>query len=427
MTSIIFLIVITLISILVFNVFFEAIGKNFFQNSGQSSLQNKTIGLVLTVSLYSALAYLGINFTVIQGIFLLLLFFSLLRNKFMLRFFRVDLYSIFVVLTIVVIIVSFEQTYYDARVGHALTSKGIYLVGSIKEFIEAYNAKDALGTGGMHQFYPKLLPFLSANFTQIIGVWNESIAILGQSLLYVSVVYLIMCEVDEKYKYIAAILLIFGGGANLYAGYQDSTVAILVFLAFLNLYQKKYLIFISCLAISTLVKLDGLMYLLCGALLVSFFYSFKKDFQRLEFLVVIMPILSFIIYKYMSSDWGVVFDARASIEGKDIMGIINRATYIPIFMLKKDFGLLVSITMTLIIFIISFLNKKNRYIRMGLFPLVTFVAYSTYYIVLIPGDIQFFVDHGFSRVLLGCFYCSFFYNLAFIVDLIDNTDFIIET
>lgn len=422
MTSIIFLIAITLISIFIFNIFFEIVGNIFLnlQQPCQSALEIKTLGLILAVSLYNTLAYLGLSFFTIQGIFLLLVILSILRTRVWFRFFRIDFYPIFVVLAIVLMIIVFEQTYYDARVGHALSSKGIYLAGTIEKFIEVYNSKNTYGAGGVHQFYPKLLPFLSANFSQIYGMWNECVAILGQSLLYISIAYLILYEIDEKYKYIATILLMLGGGANLYAGYQDSTVAILIFLAYLNFCQKNYLIFLGCLAISALVKIEGLMYLFCGVLTALFFYHlFKIKFQRILLLAIIMPVLSFIVFKYVISDWGVDFQTRASLGGINFIALIERVIYVARFMFNKDLGFSISIITTLILFIISVLKKNNEGIRLGVFPLITFMVIGAYYVVLIPSDISYWVDYGFSRVLLGCFYCSFFYNLAFMVDRIN--------
>jgi len=281
-----------------------------------------------------------------------------------------------------------------------------------------------------HADYPKLIPALAAQVSYVLGYWNEYAPKLSLFLILIPPVFWIFSFYSRSFSFLFLVLVLpFGLKTYLWIGSMDGYVAFYAAVSMLLLgrYFKHHHLLdlmsgISCLALISNIKNEGILIALIGILSIAIMKLSSGKFKLIDLknifsipqlgwlAVIISPtILWSFFYKYK---WGLTNDLHIGTT-KSLFQIMNRLSdgvSFPLILKTTFFHEESAVWLALVTFMVSYslLKVSKRYIISWIPALITATIYYccivTIYL-LTPADLNWHLTTSIQRTMLTVSSC----------------------
>jgi len=320
--------------------------------------QENNILIILSTIILNYILFLSSSLLILIKLnFILFIFFTLYyffkyeKNKFLILF----------LLALIVISLGIPTDSWDARSIWLFKAKEFFYDHSIISIKNNYAEFS-------HNNYPSIAPAFAAGLSTLIGYWNEIYPKAGLTFMFIPPLIIISRFFDNNFFLISISIILFIIGKFLVNGELDGLVALYFVSSLIIIYNLKNLnndIFYQCLTliffliILSLLKVEGIVLLLCSFIgSVLTFYKKKYLCKNLiiSFFVSIIPVLIwnyFCIYNNIgNTDNNYIFD---------INDFNNRILYLKNYILIFEYLLLnEKFLFSLIVFLVSTIYIKNK-------------------------------------------------------------------
>lgn len=320
--------------------------------------QENNILIILSTIILNYILFLSSSLLILIKLnFILFIFFTLYyffkyeKNKFLILFF----------LALIVISLGIPTDSWDARSIWLFKAKEFFYDHSIISIKNNYAEFS-------HNNYPSIAPAFAAGLSTLIGYWNEIYPKAGLTFMFIPPLIIISRFFDNNFFLISISIILFIIGKFLVNGELDGLVALYFVSSLIIIYNLKNLnndIFYQCLTliffliILSLLKVEGIVLLLCSFIgSVLTFYKKKYLCKNLiiSFFVSIIPVLIwnyFCIYNNIgNTNSNYIFD---------INDFNNRILYLKNYILIFEYLLLnEKFLFSLIVFLVSTIYIKNK-------------------------------------------------------------------
>jgi hypothetical protein len=277
-----------------------------------------------------------------------------------------------------------------------------------------------------HVDYPKLIPALAAQLSYVLGYWNEYAPKLSLFLILIPLIFWVFSFYSRSFCFLFLVLFFpFVLGRFLWNGYMDGYVAFytaISMLLFGRYFKHRHLLDlmsgISCLALISNLKNEGILIALVGMLSIVITGILSSKFKLIEFkkifsiyrvawlIVIISPcILWSVFYKHK---WRLTNDLQIGTT-ESFFRIVNR------FSDGVSFPYIIEQTLTpvslaLVPFIasITLLIVSKRYIVSWIPSLITAIFYYFAMVIiylLTPLDLTWHVFTSSERTMMTVYSC----------------------
>jgi hypothetical protein len=292
-----------------------------------------------------------------------------------------------------------------------------------------------LNAGWLNQFiphadYPKLIPALAAQLSYVLGYWNEYSPKLSLFLILIPPVFWIFSFYSRSFSFLFLVLVfpfglyfwLWNGSMDGYVAFYSAVSMLLLGRYFKHRRQLDLMSSISCLALISNLKNEGMLIGLIGMFSIALMElssgkfklsELKKYFSiyRLSWLTVIISpsIIWSVVYK---NKWGLANDLKIGTM-ESFSSIISRfsdGVSFPLIIEKTIFHDGSSVLLSLVTFIVSIflLKASKRYVDNWIPALITaFVYYFGLVAIylLTPADLNRHLDASVQRTMLTVSSC----------------------
>ena len=320
--------------------------------------QENNILIILSTIILNYILFLSSSLLILIKLnFILFIFFTFYyfykyeKNKFLILF----------LLVLIIISLGTPTDSWDARSIWLFKAKEFFYDHSIISIKNNYAEFS-------HNNYPSIAPAFAAGLSTLIGYWNEIFPKAALTLMFIPPLIIISRFFDNNFFLISISIILFIIGKFLVNGELDGLVALYFVSSLIIIYNLKNLnsdIFYQCLTliffliILSLLKVEGIVLLLCSFIgSVLTFYKKKYLCKNLiiSFFVSIIPVLIwnyFCIYNNIgNTNSNYIFD---------INDFNNRILYLKNYILIFEYLLLnEKFLFSLIVFLVSTIYIKNK-------------------------------------------------------------------
>ena len=320
--------------------------------------QENNILIILSTIILNYILFLTSSLLILIKLnFILFIFFTFYyfykyeKNKFLILF----------LLALIVISLGIPTDSWDARSIWLFKAKEFFYDHSIISIKNNYAEFS-------HNNYPSIAPAFAAGLSTLIGYWNEIYPKAGLTFMFIPPLIIISRFFDNNFFLISISIILFIIGKFLVNGELDGLVALYFVSSLIIIYNLKNLnndIFYQCLIliffliILSLLKIEGVVLLICsfiGSMLTFYKKKYLCKNLIISFFVSIIPVLIwnyFCIYNNIgNTNSNYIFD---------INDFNNRILYLKNYILIFEYLLLnEKFLFSLIVFLVSTIYIKNK-------------------------------------------------------------------
>ena len=320
--------------------------------------QEKNILIILSTIILNYILFLSSSLLILIKLnFILFVFFTFYyfykyeKNKFLILF----------LLALIIISLGIPTDSWDARSIWLFKAKEFFYDHSIISIKNNYAEFS-------HNNYPSIAPAFAAGLSTLIGYWNEIYPKAGLTLMFIPPLIIISRFFDNNFFLISISIILFIIGKFLVNGELDGLVALYFVSSVIIIYNLKnlnndifyqYLILIFFLIILSLLKIEGVVLLICsfiGSMLTFYKKKYLCKNLIISFFVSIIPVL---IWNYFC-----IYNNIGNTNSDNIFNInnfANRILYLKNYILIFEYLLLnEKFLFGLIVFLVSTIYIKNK-------------------------------------------------------------------